>query len=353
MTSPLLDHLISRIRSDGPLTVADYMRTCLLHPDHGYYQTRTVFGADGDFITAPEVSQMFGEILGLWVLDRWAHMGRPSPFTLAEFGPGRGTLMADMVRAIYADPAARDAAQIWLIEAGSRRKAEQADAVNGAHWGTSVADLPAQPTLVIANEFFDALPVHQFIRTGGVWAERMVGVDRDHRLAWHLGPAGATSALIPKSCQSDCVEISPLGRQIMSEISGHIAAYGGAGLFIDYGYASGAGDTLQAVARHGFVEFLSDPGRVDLTAHVDFAALSDAAAHKGLSTYGIADQGAFLMALGIGFRAQSLAKGQPTDKQAQILADLKRLTAPDEMGTLFKVLAVQAPTVPPPPGFEP
>lgn len=346
--------LVSRIRALGPMALADYMAACLMHPVHGYYQKERVFGAEGDFITAPEVSQMFGEMVGLWLADRWIALGRPARVSLVELGPGRGTLMADILRTAARVPGFQAAATVHFVEASRQLRALQAEKVPDATWHDDILTLPTSaPLLIVANEFFDALPIHQFERTGGIWRERMVG-EADGRLGFIPGPASPMAGLIDPSVTASAAagaiaEVCPMGVSVMGTLAGMIAEQGGAFLALDYGYATSAtGDTFQALKSHAYTDPFAEPGAADLTAHVDFAALARAAAEKGASASRIADQGTFLMTLGIGARAEALAaSGDP----ARILADLKRLTAPDEMGTLFKALAVQSPGLTPPPGF--
>lgn len=345
--------LLRRIATSGPISLADYMAECLMHPEHGYYQKERVFGADGDFITAPEVSQMFGEMLGLWVAERWAAMGQPTPFHLVELGPGRGTLMADMLRAASKMPGMQDAVRIHFVEASRQLRALQREKAPTAQWHDDLATLPGGPTIFIANEFFDALPIHQFEKKDGLWFERCVGADGD-RLGFTLTQPGAKFGLVPEPLRQApngaVVEVCPAALAYTASLSRHLADHGGAALVIDYGYATSApGDSFQALKDHQYCDPFSDPGRADLTAHVAFDRLAEAAAaHTATAT---TEQGAFLMALGLGMRAQQLAAATDKAGQARILSELKRLTAPDEMGTLFKVLSLQHKSLPPAPGF--
>lgn len=351
----LKDLLIKRIAMGGPITLADYMAECLMHPAHGYYQQQRVFGRDGDFITAPEVSQMFGEMLGLWCADRWIAMGRPARFNLIELGPGRGTLMADMLRATKAVPGFGTAARVCFIEASQRLRGLQAEKVPGVSWHNRLTDVPTGPSILIANEFFDALPIHQFEKQGGKWLERGVGADGD-TLKPVLTQPGAKLALVPESVRAagdgSIAEVCPAGLSIAGEIAERLVAQPGAALIIDYGYKiSAPGDSFQALKSHEYVDPFAEPGLADLTTHVAFDQLAAAAAQKGAAPSPVQEQGAFLMALGLGLRAQKLAAAEGKAGQARILGELKRLTAPDEMGTLFKVLAIQSPGLTPPPGF--
>ena len=356
--TPLADLLVRRIRATGPITVADYMAECLLHPVHGYYTTRDPFGAAGDFTTAPEISQMFGELLGLALAQAWRDRDAPAPFTLAELGPGRGTLMADMLRATAAVPGFHAAARVTLVEASPALRRSQRAAL-GTHpvtWVDSVAGLPAAPLFLVANEFFDALPIRQFQRHPSGWQERLVGLAPDGsgapRLAFGLSPPAPLAALAPRLADTrpgDIVETCAPAQGVIAGIAARIAAHGGAAVVIDYGGARSLGDTLQALERHAFADPLGAPGAADLTAHVDFAAL--AAAASPCATAGPVPQGVYLERLGITARAQALAAGRAGPALASHVAAHRRLTHPSEMGHLFKALALYAPATPPPPGF--
>ncbi len=349
----LAEIIARRIAAEGPVTVAEYMAECLLHPDHGYYTTREAFGAAGDFITAPEISQMFGELIGLWLAQVWTDQGRPARFTLAELGPGRGTLMADALRAAARVPGFGAAARLVLVEASPRLRAVQAARL-GDHapaWVDGVPALPEAPLFLVANEFFDALPIRQFVRDGMRWRERQVGL-AEGRLAVGLGPAQPQSALagrLEDTRDGDLVESCPAAAPVMAAVGTRIAEHGGAALVIDYGDWRSLGDTLQAVSRHGPADPLADPGRADLTAHVDFEALAQAApcGHTRLTP-----QGMFLERLGITARAQALAHGLTGPALEMHVAAHRRLTHPDEMGTLFKVMGFSPRGTPPLPGLD-
>ena len=350
--SALAPILAAQIRATGPLTLAEYMQTCLLHPRHGYYTTRDPLGRAGDFITAPEISQMFGELLGLSLAQAWLDQGAPERVILAEAGPGRGTLMADALRATRKVPGFHAALQICLIEASPALRKVQGETLEREDilWVERVADLPEGPLLLIANEFFDALPIRQFIRAGGGWRERMVGLDAQNDLQMALSPPAPVPALAPRLAdtrEGDIVETCPQAVTITAEIGSRIARHGGAALIIDYGGWHSLGDTFQALKGHSPVDPLARPGEADLTAHVDFEALSRAApcAHSRLTP-----QGVFLERLGITARAQALAKGLSGARLAAHVAAHRRLTHPDEMGTLFKVMALFAEA--PPPGVD-
>ncbi|MFV2053500.1 class I SAM-dependent methyltransferase [Aliiroseovarius sp. YM-037] len=351
----LLPHLLARIAQDGPLTVADYMADCLLHPDHGYYATRDPFGADGDFTTAPEISQMFGEVLGLCLAQTWQDQGALTSFTLAELGPGRGTLMADILRATARVPGFHTAARVHLVEASDTLKRVQRETLsaNDVTWCDTVADLPNAPLFLVANEFFDALPIRQFIRAGDGWRERLVGAE-GNALSFGTSaamPVDALSDRLGDTAEGDLVETCAPALAIMSDVADRIHRFGGAALIIDYGDWKSLGDTLQAVKGHAYDPVLAHPGEADLTAHVDFEALAGAAAP--LSTSRMTPQGVLLERLGITARAQQLAKILTGDALENHIAAHRRLTHPEEMGTLFKAIAVHPDGTPTPPGFDP
>lgn len=356
--SRLTDILQTQIRSTGPMTLAQYMSTCLLHPTQGYYTTRPAIGAQGDFTTAPEISQMFGELLGLCMAQAWLDRGSPAPFALVELGPGRGTLMSDVLRATRGVPGFHAAARIHLIEASQRMREAQAAALNGhaVTWHDSVEGIPdGDPVFVLANEFFDALPIRQFQRDPDGWREIVVGLGKDGTLERGLSQPAPIAALDHRLGDTEpgaVVETCPHGTAVMETLAARIAANGGLALVIDYGGWRSRGDTFQAVQKHIPVDPFATPGEADLTAHVDFEPLADAARAMGCATTVLTPQGVFLERLGITARAQSLAQGQSGAALEQHVAAHRRLTHPDEMGTLFKVLGVHATGESPPPGLE-
>ncbi|MFO1142859.1 MAG: SAM-dependent methyltransferase [Amaricoccus sp.] len=348
-----LEALIRDRVSRGPLTVEAFMALALAHPEHGYYATRDPLGAAGDFVTAPEISQMFGELVGAWAAQVWADQGRPDPFVLAELGPGRGTLMRDALRAAAGMPGFRDAARLWLVETSPALRRLQAKALAAAapSWAPRVDVLPDAPLIVVANEFFDALPIRQYQRADALWRERLVALDAD-RLAYRWGPPRPDAGLdarFPRVPDGTLVELNPTGEAVAARLGGCIAARGGAALLIDYGARDGTGDTLQALRRHAPADPLDAPGTADLTAHVGFGALARAA--RPARAYGPIGQGAFLEALGITARASALARGRDGPELDAIVAAHRRLTHPDEMGNLFQVLALAPDGAPTPPGF--
>ncbi|WP_299830214.1 class I SAM-dependent methyltransferase [uncultured Roseobacter sp.] len=349
----LRDLIRARIAQNGPISLADYVAECLLHPAHGYYTTRVPFGKAGDFITAPEISQMFGELVGLCLAQAWMDQGAPKPFTLAELGPGRGTLMADVLRATRGVPAFHEAATVTLVEASSQLAQQQREVLAGfdiIH--VARADqIPEQPLFLMANEFFDALPIRQFIRAGQQWRETQIGLSGED-LVLGQGPALPQPALkerLPDTKDGDVVEYAPTAAPIMDSIGGRIARHGGAGLIIDYGDWRSLGDTFQALKDHQPVDPLADPGAADLTAHVDFEALATAA-HCEITR--LTPQGVFLERLGITQRAQSLATGLRGSALEAHIAAHRRLTHPDEMGNLFKVMGLFPAGCSPPPGLD-
>ncbi len=358
------DRLAARIARFGPITVADYMAEALGHPEDGYYMTGDPFGAGGDFVTAPEVSQMFGELIGLWCADTWVRMGAPDPVWLVELGPGRGTLMADALRALHVAPDCRAALRPHLVEIspalGARQRETLAARGVEARWHERLDQVPEGPLLAIANEFFDALPIRQFERRPEGWCERLVGLDPDGQgLAFALGPPlGALDVQIPfpaawrAAPAGAVIEVSAPGMAMAGEIGRRLAAYGGAALIVDYGHpAPRFGATLQAVRRHAKHPVLTEPGSADLTAHVDFAALARAATEAGARAHGPVDQGELLQALGIAARAEALGRGATPAQAAAIDAARHRLTDGAEMGTLFKALALSHPDLGAPAGF--
>ncbi len=350
--TPLARSLARRIAATGPITLADYMAECLLHPEHGYYTTRTPFGTAGDFTTAPEISQMFGEMLGLCLAQAWLDQGAPARFTLAEFGPGRGTLMADVLRATQRIPGFHAAADVTLLEASPALRTEQQRtlATHPARWIDSPEALPDAPLYLLANEFFDALPIRQFTRAPSGWAETVIGLAGDTLTLGRTAPApiGALDHRIGDTKPGDVVELCSSATPIAAHTGALIAAHGGAALIVDYGGWRSLGDTFQAVRAHATTDPLGQPGHADLTAHVDFQALAHAARP---AAHAYATQGAFLTALGIGARAATLGQSLTGAALHSHLAAHHRLTDPSQMGSVFKVLTLYPAHVPQPPGF--
>ncbi|QBX99369.1 class I SAM-dependent methyltransferase [Rhodophyticola sp. CCM32] len=349
------DRLIARILRTGPLSVAEFMTECLLNPRDGYYTTHAPFGTSGDFTTAPEISQMFGELLGLWLAQVWLDQGRPARFVLAELGPGRGTMMADILRATARIDGFHDAMHLALVEASPALRQLQKAALSGHEPGfcDHVGALPPGPLYLLANEFFDALPIRQFQRGKRGWHERQIGTDGS-RLVWGLAPERDIAALddrLEATPHGHLVELNAPALPFAGEIGQRIARDGGAALIVDYGGWESHGDTFQAVSRHGFADPLNAPGTADLTAHVAFGPLARAATPARATD--LMPQGVFLERLGITPRAEHLAAGLTGPPRDQHIAAHRRLTHPDEMGTLFKVMGLRPPDAPPLPALEP
>ena len=330
----LHDIIVAMIEGEGPMPLDRYMALCLGHPQHGYYMTRDPFGVAGDFTTAPEISQVFGELIGVWLVNTWVALGAPKKFALVELGPGRGTLMADILRVAKTAPDFLNAVQVHLVETSSVLRALQGEKLGDVVWHDSIETLPALPSLIIANEFFDALPIRQFENRGGAWFERCVGV-KDGKLKMGLVPSSARSG-------SDGVfEESSVAVAIAQDFGTRIAKQGGAALVIDYGHLkSAAGDTLQALRAHEFVSVLDTPGEADITAHVDFEALAKGFMAGGAELLPMLTQGGFLRAMGLDMRTEKLAAKLEGQARLDFMAASRRLADAAEMGNLFKVMAV-------------
>jgi NADH dehydrogenase [ubiquinone] 1 alpha subcomplex assembly factor 7 len=371
--SPLLAILRARIEREGPLPVDAYMRTCLAHPEHGYWRSAESIGTGGDFITAPEISQVFGELIGVWCAVVWRSMGSPAPLRLVELGPGRGTLMRDALRAARSVPPFLAAATVHLIEASAPLRATQQQTLGSnpvvslsnhgdapaavlrqaqdeggmrwpvpIEWHEAIGEVPEGPAIVIANEFLDALPIRQLVFVDGAWHERMVDVDARGALQFAVGPraTGGTEELATSPRPGAIVELRAGEDELLAQLAGRGSPL--VALFIDYGPALPAtGDTLQAVRRHAWVDPLSRPGRTDLTAHVQFARLARKARAAGLVADGPLTQAQFLGRLGVAERAARLMAANPKQAGA-IEAGVQRLLSPTGMGELFKVMAVRS-----------
>ena len=363
----LMAHLHQRIASDGALTIAQYMQEALGNPRFGYYTGRDPLGAAGDFITAPEVSQMFGELLGLWCVVLWQGMGQPDPIHLVELGPGRGTMMADALRAAGAAAPFAAAVRPHLVEASPALRERQRTVLaetglpvgtdpGAPTWHARFAEVPDGPMLLLANEFFDVLPIRQFLRMETGWCERMVDMAPGKRLCFSLSMPMSMVPGIPADLLDvpvgSVVEVGSAATDLAYAIGERVERFGGAALIIDYGHVqSGVGETLQAVRGHKYHDPLEAPGEADLTAHVDFQTVGEAAAEAGAGVHGPVSQGEFLGRLGIAARAETLLRGAPPDQAQDIAAALRRLTDGEEMGALFKVLAIAHHDLPAPPGF--
>ena len=355
--------LIEKIRDTGPLTIAEYMEQALAHPEHGYYMRRDPLGVDGDFITAPEISQMFGELLGLWAGVTWRMAGSPPSVNLVELGPGRGTLMADMLRAARLVDEFPEALEVHMVETSpvlrqmQEEKLEGADLAQAPVWHSAFADVPEGPSIIIANEFFDALPVEQYFHAGDFWCPRMVDIKPDgDGLCFVLLPPYDPPDLPPGLIDAPAdvmVEFCPAGLDICEDITRRISEHGGAALLVDYGHCqSSHGETLQALKSHKYHDPLVTPGEADLTAHVDFGALAQRVFATGGRALGPVTQAHFLGVLGITERAQMLCENASPGQADEIERALLRLTGEKEMGELFKVMAVIPLESPTPPGFE-
>jgi SAM-dependent MidA family methyltransferase len=357
LPTPLAAALADRIRREGPIGVDEYVAACLTHPEHGYYTQRRAIGRDGDFITAPEISQMFGELVGLWCAVVWQQMGAPPSLRLIELGPGRGTLMRDVLRAARALKGFREALRVELVEVGDALAAEQRANLADETlltWHGSLQAIPREgPAIVIANEFLDALPLSQWVRRGGAWHRRCVGLDGAERLAFVERETAADPDFGGAAAIKDGDIFETRAPAFRSLIEGLSGAGMSAGLFIDYGHEEPApGDTLQAVRAHRYEHPFTAPGECDLTAQVDFASFCAQAAGLGLLRDGPVTQAEFLGRLGITERASRLMAANP-DKAGSIEAGAGRLMAPGGMGTRFKAVGLRVPSLPPLPGLEP
>ncbi|RKQ71238.1 NADH dehydrogenase [ubiquinone] 1 alpha subcomplex assembly factor 7 [Litorimonas taeanensis] len=368
MPTALESRLKSLIRDTGPISVAEYMTFCLLDPVNGFYPTRDPLGSEGDFITAPEISQMFGEVLGLFVLQSWIDLGKPEQIYLIELGPGRGVMMADMLRAANLDKDFAKAVTVILIEASAALEAVQGQTLGQTgvmvQWAKSLDDVPAGPSIIIGNEFLDCLPIRQFIQRDPFakengWHERYVGLDDSNNLRFEIGPEPASEtakSFLPKghveAKLDDLIEACPAAHQIIDTLKLRFEADKGRALFIDYGpETTEFGDTLQALKRHKKIGVFEQPGESDLTARVDFEALSDNALSQDLSVNGPIPQRELLSKLGLEMRAVALARAKPEAKSL-IARQLHRLTDQAEMGELFKAICLQSKDLPTPLGFR-
>ncbi len=367
--SELKNRIIARIRAEGPMSVAEYMGLCLLDPKHGYYPTRDPLGSDGDFITAPEISQMFGEVIGLWAIQSWTDMGKPEKITLVEMGPGRGIMMSDILRAARLAPDFLKAVSVTLIEVSAALEAVQAktlaDSPVPVNWISALSDLPDGPVIIIGNEYLDCLPIRQFIQKdrfagSAGWHERLVTLDTNSddlcfatapepisKIVQDTLPAAQSTAR-----NNELLEICPAANQLLDQLSERFRQSSGRALFIDYGPSETEfGDTLQALKRHEKVDVFSDPGNTDLTARVDFGALTELSQKLNMTTTAPVTQREFLSKLGLEMRAVALARSQP-DAKEKIARQMERLMAEDQMGSLFKAICFQSADLELPMGFR-
>ena len=358
MTTPLAEKIKEIIRQNGPISVTDYFALCLADPQYGYYKTREPFGRGGDFITAPEVSQLFGEMIGIFLVHAWQkHLTPAGPVRIVEIGPGRGTMMADILRVVgRLASGLYDAATVHMVETSEKLRGIQRLTLAGygekVSWHAGFEEVPGGFLLLVANEFFDAVPIRQFVKTAQGFRERLVGLDDNDELAFATGYGGIDPALLPEGHRQQAIgaifETAPARDAIMQAIAERLFAGGGTALFLDYGHLRpGFGDTLQAVMEHRFDPPLAHPGLADLTSHVDFASLAATARERAVHVDGMMSQGDFLLKLGIAERAGALGRGKDAARQEEIRAAVARLAGagPGEMGELFKVLAISSPAV--------
>ena len=361
MSGDATARFVERIRRTGPMTVAEFMVEALHHRRAGYYSARDPLGRAGDFVTAPEISQMFGELLGLWMLSAWTGLGKPADAVLVELGPGRGTLMADAARAIAASGAGGLCRTPHLVETSGTLRRVQACTLRRLEpvWHRDLSTVPDRPWLVLANEFLDALPIHQLVFRSGEWREVLVTAARDGGgLCWGTDSrASPLAASLPAALRDGgedglMAEICPAADTIVATVAGQVAARGGAALFADYGGLRAArGASLQAVRGHRRVDPLREPGMADLSSHVDFARMRDVVAGSGSVLHGPVSQGDFLTAVGIHHRAETLARGGGPGMRHRVERDVRRLIDPDQMGTVFRIAAVLPAGSAVPPGF--
>ncbi|TFF23059.1 class I SAM-dependent methyltransferase [Jiella endophytica] len=357
----LAEKITEIIRRGGPIGIDRFWNVALFDPGAGYYATKNPFGRAGDFVTAPEVSQMFGELIGAWVASAWAALGSPKPFRLIEIGPGRGTLMADMLRTLRrAAPGCLAAASIHLVETSETLAAIQAETLSRfdlpIRRHRRVEEVGGGPAIIVANELFDALAIRQFVFDGTAFAERCVGLGEDGRLQFTLAPRldrQPQAAALPGPPEPGAVlEVSPERDALAAALATRLATEGGAGLFIDYGHGeSGYGDTLQAIHAHAFADPLERPGEADITSHVDFARLGHIFAARGLAVSKVTEQGDLLLSLGLLERAGALGAPMDADSRRRIEQQVARLAgrSDGEMGSLFKALAAASSPLPLPP----
>lgn len=346
----LEDRMIRHIQMTGPLPLAEYMHWCLADKTDGYYQSSNAIGRAGDFITAPEVSQMFGELIGIWLIQAWQALGSPNPCNLVELGPGNGTLMADILRGTRVDPAFTSAVSTHLVETSpglTKVQQQKLKEHDGIEWHVSMDTVPQGTMLYVANEFLDALPFRQYVKSGKSWLERCISVDENNTLAWVLGDGQIEPDALPAGHQDEpdgaVFEISTIREGFVKRVCEAVAQQGGCALFVDYGHGqSGFGDTFQAISKHSFANPLENPGKADLTSHVDFSPFANLAIKSGCKKTGLLTQGEFLLRTGLLERAGMLGSGKSEDEKKRIKGEAERLALPDQMGGLFKVFGVSS-----------
>lgn len=354
-------YLKQLILNHGPISMAEFMQEALSNPRYGYYQRRDPFGVQGDFTTAPEISQIFGELLGIWCAHSWQQMGSPEGAMLVEMGPGRGTLMLDILRATKHITDFHESIEVHFIETSptlTQIQQKLFHEMKGIRffWHTHLAMLPEKPMLLVANELFDALPVRQYICTRQGWREKMVGIEAG-TLSFQLSPVETPATLMvashyPNAAEGAVVEYCPAGISMMEEIASRLRRHKGVALIVDYGYDKpGFMETIQAVKSHRYHPVLETPGDADITAHVDFEALKNAAREHRADVYGITTQASFLRDMGIEIRAKALLEHASEEQQQELVSSVECLMSPTKMGELFKVLAVATKGMPRPAGF--
>ena len=358
----LEQHLKAYIHANGPISTRAFMEACLYDPEHGYYRAGNPIGADGDFITAPEISQMFGEMIGIWCVLTWQAMGGPMPLQLIELGPGRGTLMSDVLRCLSQLHPHFEVVSVHMVERSVNLRAAQMAKLEPfsstpKQWYENLSDVPAGPSLLIANEFLDCLPVRQFVKTDQAWHERVVSLDETGQFCFAVGEQMPKGMIVPdrfvEAGPGSIFEFCPDFEGLVDTLHHLAQKQPFAGLFIDYGFEGPAlGETLQALHRHKMVSPFIHPGEVDLTAHVDFTALAALCVAHGLKAYGPKDQGAFLSQLGIGTRAEKLVENASEPQAETLIQDVVRLVAPEQMGSLFKVMSITSSGLAVPPPFD-
>lgn len=360
-TKSLEQQLKAYIAENGPISARAFIEACLYDPEHGYYRAGNPIGADGDFITAPEISQMFGEMIGIWCVMAWQAMGQPLPLQLIELGPGRGTLMSDVLRSLAKLHPRFETVSVHLVERSVNLRASQVATLDKydiiKKWYNSLAEVPNAPSLIIANEFLDCLPIRQFIKLNKGWRERMVGLNEAKDFCFISGSPIPEGMIIPSrfanAPDGSIFEHCPDFESVINDMQRIAANAPLASLFVDYGFEGPQlGETLQAVKGHKKVSPFTTPGDVDLTAHVDFTALGALAVARGFQSFGPRDQGAFLSQLGIGARAEILVENASEGQVEKIANDVVRLVAPEQMGSLFKAFAITSHGIKAPPPFD-
>lgn len=353
----LQQKLTRLIQHAGPISIAEYFHLCMADPEFGYYKNQQAIGAKADFITAPEVSQMFGELIGAWSHQVWDNLKKPNKVALVELGPGKGTLMSDLLRAAKASPEFFNAIELYLIETSTLMREQQKKSLDNFEkdisWLDDISQLPKMPTIIIANEFLDVVPIRQYIKSESIWRERGVGLDDDNQPAPLQLAATLDENLMPSGADKEpdgsVFETSPAREAIAQDIATHIQTNQGTALYIDYGHAkTGYGDTFQAVKKHKKVDPFENPGFADLTSHVDFERIAFASKLAGAKVSKIITQADLLLSLGLLERAGILGANADKATRQKIQNAVERMAAPDQMGELFKAVAIYSGSKAPP-----